>query len=251
MGNAHSAQPVPAIPSGWPAARGSRTSCNDLRPVHRRIRDIRHAPGQGADRGAHPRATQTEPPCCRGRHMARASSLPAMFTSAARVRTFILRMTLPRCAFTVISLIPTSPATCLFKRPETTRDMTWRSRWLRRCVLVTQCFFFPALQHESLAAFERQPDRPDQGFPAKRLCKNIESACLHGLDGTQNVRVAGHADHRHFRALYARASPARRIRRAPGGSARRTGARRARPWERRSPELASPCRRVCRPSSGK
>src|SRR4029453_8857532 len=54
--------------------------------------------------------------------------LVTMFTSAGSEFAFILRMTWPRCAFTVISLIPSSPPTCLFRRPETTRTMTSRSR---------------------------------------------------------------------------------------------------------------------------
>ena len=52
----------------------------------------------------------------------------AMFTSAGSESAFIFRITWPRCAFTVISLIPSSPPTCLFKRPETTSAMTSRSR---------------------------------------------------------------------------------------------------------------------------
>jgi len=36
----------------------------------------------------------------------------------------ILRITWPRCALTVISVIPSSPPTCLFIRPDTTRAMT-------------------------------------------------------------------------------------------------------------------------------
>jgi hypothetical protein len=39
-----------------------------------------------------------------------------------------LRMTWPLCAFTVISLMPSSPPTCLFNRPETTNALTSRSR---------------------------------------------------------------------------------------------------------------------------
>ena len=41
-------------------------------------------------------------------------SLAALFTKSARELAFIFRITLPRCAFTVISLMPSSPATCLF-----------------------------------------------------------------------------------------------------------------------------------------
>jgi hypothetical protein len=56
------------------------------------------------------------------------SSLATMLTSAGSESAFILRITWPRCAFTVISVIPSSPPTCLFKRPETTSTMTSRSR---------------------------------------------------------------------------------------------------------------------------
>src|SRR5580658_2480726 len=55
-------------------------------------------------------------------------SLAAIFTRSARESAFIFCITLPRCAFTVISLIPSSPATCLFNRPETTNTITCRSR---------------------------------------------------------------------------------------------------------------------------
>ena len=41
---------------------------------------------------------------------------------------FILRITWPRCAFTVISLMPSSPPTCLFSSPDTTSAITSRSR---------------------------------------------------------------------------------------------------------------------------
>src|ERR1700722_14752997 len=57
-------------------------------------------------------------------------SLAAIFTRSARESAFIFCITLPRCAFTVISLIPSSPPTCLFSRPETTNAITCRSRWV-------------------------------------------------------------------------------------------------------------------------
>ena len=44
----------------------------------------------------------------------------AMFTRSARESAFIFRITWPRCAFTVFSLMPSSAPTCLFFRPETT-----------------------------------------------------------------------------------------------------------------------------------
>ena len=57
-------------------------------------------------------------------------SLAAIVTRSARERASIFRITWPRCAFTVISLMPSSPPTCLFNRPETTNAMTSRSRRL-------------------------------------------------------------------------------------------------------------------------
>src|SRR5690349_2197095 len=48
----------------------------------------------------------------------------AVVTRSGNERAFILRITWPRCAFTVISLMPSSAATCLLRRPETTSAMT-------------------------------------------------------------------------------------------------------------------------------
>jgi hypothetical protein len=43
------------------------------------------------------------------------------FTNWARDPAFIFCITWPRCAFTVISLMPSSPPTCFFNRPATYR----------------------------------------------------------------------------------------------------------------------------------
>ena len=51
-------------------------------------------------------------------------SFAAIVTNSASEVAFIFRIILPRCAFTVISLMPSSKATCLFNRPETTNAMT-------------------------------------------------------------------------------------------------------------------------------
>lgn len=42
-----------------------------------------------------------------------------MLTRAGRELAFIFRFTFPLCALTVISLMPSSPPTCLFSRPDT------------------------------------------------------------------------------------------------------------------------------------
>jgi hypothetical protein len=41
-----------------------------------------------------------------------------------RDSAFIFRIALPRCAFTVISLMPSLSRTCLLNRPETTNAVT-------------------------------------------------------------------------------------------------------------------------------
>src|ERR1700728_4810818 len=50
-------------------------------------------------------------------------SLAAIPTRSASESAFIFRITFPRCAFTVISEIPSSPAACLFNKPEITNAM--------------------------------------------------------------------------------------------------------------------------------
>src|SRR4029453_6139253 len=72
---------------------------------------------------------QIQPPA--GRVAREMPSNSAMRTRSASERAPILRMTWPRWIFTVISLTPISPATCLFIRPGVTRVMTSRSRGVR------------------------------------------------------------------------------------------------------------------------
>ena len=57
-------------------------------------------------------------------------SRAAIVTRAASDAAPILRMTLPRCALTVISLMPSANPTCLFSRPAATSAMTSCSRRL-------------------------------------------------------------------------------------------------------------------------
>jgi len=52
----------------------------------------------------------------------------AMFTRCGSELALIFLIMLPRCAFTVISLMSSSAAICLFKSPATTSAITSRSR---------------------------------------------------------------------------------------------------------------------------
>ena len=49
---------------------------------------------------------------CQSFRAAARRSFAAIVTKAARESAFIFRITLPRCAFTVISLMPSSNSTC-------------------------------------------------------------------------------------------------------------------------------------------
>src|ERR1039458_6910417 len=71
----------------------------------------------------------TEESTLLGREM---RSLEAMLTSSARDSAFIFFITLPLCAFTVISLMSSSFPTCLFNMPETTNaDRKSVVKWQR------------------------------------------------------------------------------------------------------------------------
>jgi hypothetical protein len=54
--------------------------------------------------------------------------LASIFTRSATEPADIFRITLPRCDFTVITLMLSSAAICLFSSPATTKAMTSRSR---------------------------------------------------------------------------------------------------------------------------
>src|SRR4029077_18456394 len=81
---------------------------------------------QGAD--DHGERTPQDDVQCRHFRAGRRPSLAAMVTSSGRESAFILRIIWPRCALTVISLMPSSPPPCLFNSPATTNAITSRSR---------------------------------------------------------------------------------------------------------------------------
>src|SRR6202030_1078616 len=58
----------------------------------------------------------------------KSSSFAAILTNSANDSACIFRITWPRWTFTVISLVPSSEAICLFSIPNTTKLMTSRSR---------------------------------------------------------------------------------------------------------------------------
>jgi hypothetical protein len=97
----------------------------------------------------------------------------AMLTNSARDSASIFRIMLPRCALTVISLIPSSLPTCLFGKPTTTDAITSRSRAVRH---EYRAFKYRISVERSSNALLRSPDlfdhrmRPhdvDHGIPAE------------------------------------------------------------------------------------
>lgn len=88
VGTENGTQAVPAVRLRGAATRGVRSPCTDLRPVHRMIRDIQLVPGQGADRETHGRRRRLSLSLLvAGPAHGASLSLPALFTSATRVRT--------------------------------------------------------------------------------------------------------------------------------------------------------------------
>jgi hypothetical protein len=68
----------------------------------------------------------------------------AILTRSAKERACIFRMMLPRCIFTVTSLISSSAAICLFKSPAVTSPTTSFSRAVSEanwCRSAARCFF--------------------------------------------------------------------------------------------------------------
>src|ERR1700722_15530813 len=104
-----------------PDAHGPSHHEREEKPIGRRYRSIRSY-AEGAFRVAD-QAMGVATPEARERR-----SFPAILTRSAMESARIFSMTLPRCAFTVISLMPSSLPTCLFGLPEATNAITWRSR---------------------------------------------------------------------------------------------------------------------------
>src|SRR5437762_1071316 len=105
-------------------------------------------------------------------------SRSAIRTRAAREPEPILAITCWRCTFTVASLVPSSPATCLLSSPATTSASTSRSRgvnerYRRRCAV----------------AGERLLNGIEQILVAEGLGQKRHGPGFHRLHGHRDIAV--------------------------------------------------------------
>ncbi len=114
-----------------------------------------------------------------------------MFTNAGSDAAFILRITWPRWAFTVISLIPSSPPTCLFKSPETTSSHDFTLARRERCVALAQLPHLRLVFQGSATALERMLDGAEQHVTAAGLGQELVGSRLHRLHARADVAVPG------------------------------------------------------------
>ena len=124
-------------------------------------------------------------------------SFAAIEARWTRDSAFIFCITLPRCAFTVISLMPNSHATCLFSRPETTSAITSRSRRLSVRVAVAKHPHLRLVTKCGAAALDGVPDCAQQHVVAEWLRQELDRPRLHCPDRHRHVAVPGDEDDRH------------------------------------------------------
>ena len=95
--------------------------------------------------------------------------------------------------FPVTSLMPSSPPTCLFSRPDTTRTMTSRSREAgqRLVVLMKRFQLRGACSTARRLRCERVPDGIQQLLVSKRLGEELERSSLHRPNRHGDVALPG------------------------------------------------------------
>src|SRR5258707_15076639 len=99
-----------------------------LRPAWTCVGNVQSDPLVSRQADISPKLNQDTRETCHGFLAGARPSLTAIFTRSARESAFIFCIILPRCAFTVISLIPSFKPTCLFNMPVTINFITSRSR---------------------------------------------------------------------------------------------------------------------------
>ena len=119
-----------------------------------------------------------------------------MPTNSANDVAFIFRITLPRCAFTVISLMPSSPPTCLFSSPETTSAITSRSREVSDSKSVRNACIW--LSRPSAASLRLIACRIAFGSTVgiEGFRQEFESSALHRFHGHRYIAITSEKDDR-------------------------------------------------------
>ena len=108
-------------------------------------------------------------------------SLSAILTKVAKESACILRMTLPRWTFTVISLVPSSEATCLLSIPVTTRLHDLALSRGQFVIALPQFAHFALLLSPSAVAFECLLNCIQQVLIVERFRQKLHRAGFHRL----------------------------------------------------------------------
>ena len=121
-----------------------------------------------------------------------------MLTNSARDSTFIFRIMLPRCALTVISLIPSSLPTCLLGKPATTNAITSRSRGLRHEYRAFKARISVERSSNALLRTKAWRTAFSRISSLNGFVRNSYGSRLHRLHGYGNISVACDEDDRHL-----------------------------------------------------
>ena len=131
------------------------------------------------------------------RWRARGAVWRSRFTRSASERAFIFSITRPRCAFTVISLIPSSPPTCLFRRPAHHQRHDLALPAAEQGVAIAQRLKLGLVAQLGGAAVDGVPDGAEKDVFGERLGQELDRAGLHGAHRHGDVAVPGDEDDRH------------------------------------------------------
>src|SRR6202789_3350836 len=99
-------------------------------------------------------------------------------------------MTWPRCTFTVISLVPSSNAICLFNMPETTRLIPSLARG-EGVITFSQRGETTLLLAPRSVPIQGLLDRIEQILTQKRFGQEFHRTGFHGLHRHGNIAMAG------------------------------------------------------------
>ncbi len=129
------------------------------------------------------------------------SSAMATRTRSASEPAFILRITWPRCAFTVISLMPSSNADLLVQQAgdDQRHDLPFARR--ERRVDDFEAHAAPPRARVRCGCARAPADGAQQHVVVERLGQELDGARLHRLHRHRHVAVAGDEDDRHVRPV--------------------------------------------------
>ncbi len=124
--------------------------------------------------------------------------LVAMFTSSASEWACILRIILPRCAFTVISEMPSVAADLFVEAAGDHQVHDFAFAAAEGFVALLQCLHLRLVMQRRMAAPDGLPNGVHQHVARHRLGEKFHRAGLHGLHRGLDIGLAAHENNRHL-----------------------------------------------------